>query len=73
MDEYPVQLIKEVKAPIAATKSHARRIDYEYQWAGVANVCMIAEPLVGWRKVVIREAQAKVDWAEVMAELLEGC
>ena len=72
MDEQPVQLVKEVKTPIPATRSHPRRVDYEYERAGVANVFMLAEPLAGWRKVVIREAKTKIDFAEVMAELLEG-
>ena len=34
MDEQPVQLIRETRAPIAATKKHARRVDYEYERAG---------------------------------------
>lgn len=72
MDEQPVQMVKEVKCPIPATLSHARRVDYEYERAGVANVFMLAEPLAGWRKVVIRETKTKIDFAEVMAELLEG-
>jgi hypothetical protein len=72
MDEQPVQLIKEVKTPIPATKSHPRRVDYEYERAGVANVFMLAEPLAGWRKVIIRESKTKIDFAEVMAELLEN-
>ena len=29
MDEQPVQLFKEVRQPIAATRHHARRVDYE--------------------------------------------
>ena len=29
MDEQPVQLVKDVKAPIAATKSKPQRVDYE--------------------------------------------
>lgn len=72
MDEQPVQLVKEVKRPIAATKSHPQRVDYEYERAGVANVFMFAEPLAGWRKVAIRATKTKIDWAEEMAELLEG-
>jgi len=71
MDEQPVQLVKEVKTPIPATKFHPRRVDYEYERAGVANVFMLAEPLAGWRKVVIRASKTKIDFAEVMAELLE--
>ena len=37
MDEQPVQLLKETRAPIAATKHHARRVDYEYERAGPAS------------------------------------
>lgn len=72
MDEQPVQLVKDVKAPIAATKSKPRRVDYEYERAGVANVFMFTEPLSGWREVAIREQKTKADWAIAMAELLEG-
>jgi len=72
MDEQPVQLVKEVKQPIAATKEHPKRVDYEYERAGVANVFMFTEPLAGWREVAIRERKTKVDWAIEMANLLEG-
>jgi hypothetical protein len=72
MDEQPVQLVKDVKVPIAATKEHPRRVDYEYERAGVANVFMFTEPLSGWREVMIREKKNKADWAITMAELLEG-
>ena len=72
MDEQPVQLIKDTKVPIAATKEHPRRVDYEYERAGVANVFMFTEPLSGWREVMIREKKTKADWAITMAELLEG-
>ena len=47
MDEQPVQLVDEVKPPIEATKDHAKRVDYEYKGAGVANVFMFCEPLAG--------------------------
>ena len=72
MDEQPVQLVKEVKQPIAATKEHPKRVDYEYERAGVANVFMFTEPLAGWREVAVRESKTKVDWAIEMANLLEG-
>jgi hypothetical protein len=72
MDEQPVQLVEEIKRPIAATKKHPQRIDYEYKRAGVANIFMFAEPLAGWRHVSVREKKTKVDWAVEMASLLEG-
>jgi hypothetical protein len=72
MDEQPVQLIKDTRKPIAATRTHGKRIDYEYERAGVASIFMFAEPLAGWRDVAVREKKTKVDWAREMARLLEG-
>ena len=34
MDEQPIQLLKDTRVPIAATKNHPRRVDYEYERAG---------------------------------------
>jgi len=70
MDEQPVQLLKETRTPIPATKDHPRRIDYEYERAGTASVFLFCEPLAGWRSVSIRERRTKVDWALEVAELL---
>jgi hypothetical protein len=72
MDEQPVQLVKETRQPIAATKSHPRRVDYEYERAGTACIFMFTEPLAGWRKAIARPRRTKVDWAIEMANLLEG-
>ena len=72
MDEQPVQLIKETRKPIEATAGHSRRVDYEYERAGPANIFMFAEPLSGWREATARESKTKVDWAIEMARLLEG-
>ena len=38
MDEQPVQLLKETRVPVAATKRHPRRVDYEYERAGTASI-----------------------------------
>jgi DDE superfamily endonuclease len=72
MDEQPVQLIKDVLAPIDETVEHARRVDYEYERAGTANIFMFTEPLAGWREAFARETKTKTDWALAVAELLEG-
>jgi hypothetical protein len=72
MDEQPVQLLKETRVPIAATKAHPRRVDYEYERAGTASLFMFCEPLAGWRQVRVREQRTKIDWAVEMAELLRG-
>lgn len=72
MDEQPVQLLKETRVPIPATKAHPKRVDYEYERAGTASVFLFCEPLAGWREVSVRERRTKVDWAREVAALLEG-
>jgi hypothetical protein len=70
MDEQPVQLLKETRVPIAATKDHPRRVDYEYERAGTASIFMFCEPLSGWREVAVRQRRTKIDWAKEVEELL---
>jgi len=70
MDEQSVQLLKETRVPIPASKKHARRVDYEYERNGTASIFMFAEPLKGWRQVRVRPQRTKVDWALEMKELL---
>jgi hypothetical protein len=72
MDEQPVQLLKETRVPIPATGRRARRVDYEYERGGTANIFMFTEPLAGWREVEVRETRTKADGAIEMAALLEG-
>ena len=71
MDEQPVQLLKETRTPIPATAKHGRRVDYEYERAGTANIFMFTEPLAGWREVTVRPTKTKLDWAAEMAKLLD--
>jgi hypothetical protein len=72
MDEQPIQLLKETRTPIPATVQHAKRVDYEYERAGTANIFMFTEPLAGWREVTVRATKTKLDWALEMARLLDG-
>jgi hypothetical protein len=72
MDEQPIQLLKETREPIPATKDHPRRVDYEYERAGTASIFLFCEALSGWRQVTVRERRTKVDWAREMAALLRG-
>lgn len=71
MDEQPVQLVKETRTPIAATKKHAKRVDYEYERNGTASIFMFAEPLSGFRQATARARRTKTDWAEEVAHLLD--
>lgn len=71
MDEQPVQLLKETRLFIAATKDHGRRVDYEYERNGTASIFMFAEPLSGFRQATARERRTKEDWAFEVARLLD--
>lgn len=71
MDEQPVQLLKETRVPIAATKDHAKRVDYEYERNGTASIFMFAEPLAGYREATARSQRTKVDWAIEVARQLD--
>ena len=71
MDEQPVQLLKETKTPIAATRNHPKRVDYEYERNGTASIFMFAEPLSGFRQTTPRPQRTKTDWAQEVAALLD--
>lgn len=70
MDEQPIQLLNETRVPVAATKDHPRRVDYEYERAGTASLFMFCEPLSGWRQVTVRQRRTKIDWAIEVEQLL---
>lgn len=70
MDEQPIQLLNETRVPIAATRDHPRRVDYEYERAGTASIFMFCEPLSGWRQVTVRDRRTKIDWAQEVEELM---
>ena len=72
MDEQPVQLLKETRVPLPATPEHPQRVDYEYERAGTAAVCLFCEPLTGWRAATARQRRTKTDWALEVASLLDG-
>src|SRR3989442_100072 len=72
MDEQPVQLLKETRVPIAPTKKHGERVDYEYERNGTASIFLFAEPLSGFRQATARARRTKEDWAIEVAQLLDG-
>jgi hypothetical protein len=60
-DERLVYLLKENRVPIAATKGHGERVDYEYERNSAARSFVIAEPLSGFRQATTHERRAKKD------------
>ena len=71
MDEHSVQLVKETRTPEPTHPGKPKRYDYEYERNGTAVNFLFTEPLVGWRKVNVRERKTAVDWAHEIEELLE--
>lgn len=72
MDEKSIQLLKETRAPIAARPGRPRRVDYEYERNGTANIFLFCEPLRGWRQTQVTDRRTKLDWARAVRDLLEG-
>src|SRR5829696_8278048 len=72
MDEQPVQLLKETRVPIAGTKKHGKRVDYEYERNGTASIFLFAEPLSGFLQATARQRRTKTDWALEVGQLLDS-
>jgi hypothetical protein len=68
-DAQPGPGLKATRGPIAAPTPHARRVDYASERAGTASVCMVAEPLQGWRDGRVRPPRPTVAGALEMAAL----
>jgi hypothetical protein len=71
MDETSKQLIGETRLPVDAAPGQPRRVDYEYERKGVADLFMFFEPLRGWRRVWIAPQRRKVEWAWCVKQLLD--
>lgn len=71
LDESSIQLIGEVREPIAAAPGHGVLLDDEYVRNGVANIFMAVEPLGGKREVRIVEQRTRIEWAFFVKELLD--
>jgi hypothetical protein len=76
LDEARKQLIAEVCPPRPGRPGQPYRYEAHYRREGVRQLFMVYEPLAGWRHVAVRHAsipqhRAAVDWAEVIAEVLE--
>lgn len=71
IDEATKQLVKETLAPIPAEVGQPERFDYEYERNGTANLFMICEPMVGWRRVEVTQQRTAVDYAQLLKTLVD--
>jgi DDE superfamily endonuclease len=71
LDEQSKQLIQETRTPIPAAPGPPERVDYESERNGTANLFMMFEPLAGRRRVKVTDRRTKVDFAQVIRELVD--
>jgi len=70
-DECPIQLVSEVRQPIAAEPGQRRRYDYHYQREGTANLFIVFCPAQGWRHITVTDRRTKRDFALQMKALVD--
>jgi len=70
-DECPIQLVSEVRQPIAAEPGQRRRYDYHYQREGTANLFIAFCPAQGWRHITVTDRRTKRDFAFQMKALVD--
>jgi hypothetical protein len=73
LDELPVQLISETRAPQPVRRGQPQRYDYEYKREGVANIFMLFAPLLGRRWTRVTQRRTRQEWAQVICELVDVC
>jgi hypothetical protein len=71
MDETSKQQVKETRLPLTARENSLEKVDYEYERNGVSNLFMLFAPLQGWRHVKVTDRRTKIDWAQVIKELVD--
>jgi hypothetical protein len=71
MDETSKQLVGETRTPMRARPGQPRRVDYEYERRGTADVFMFTEPLRNWRSVEVTATRTRIDWAIQIKNLVD--
>ena len=71
LDETSKQQVKETRQPRPAQPGAVGSYDYEYERNGVSNLFMLFAPLEGWRRVEVTDRRTKVDWAQVVKQLVD--
>jgi hypothetical protein len=70
-DESPVQLIGEVREPIAALPGQPERYDSEYKRNGTANLFVMVDVHQPWRHVKVTDQRTGQDFAACMRDLVD--
>jgi|SRR5579859_187220 len=71
LDEKLVTLHADVMDPLPVQPGQPERFDYEYERAGTANLCVMVEPLRGYRHVEVTERRTAEDYARQLQWLAD--
>lgn len=71
LDEASRQLIAETRTSLPMMPGRPKKVDFEYERRGTANLFMINEPLVGRREVIVTDRRTKVDFAETIRHIVD--
>ena len=71
LDETSRQLLGEARPPLPPAPGRPARHDPEYVRGGVANVFLVAEPLRGWRDVLVSDQRTRLDFAACARRLVD--
>jgi hypothetical protein len=69
LDETNRQLIGETITPLPTKPGEPKRVDYQYERNGVANIFMMFEPLAARRYTVVTDTRTKLDFASCLRDL----
>ena len=71
LDEATKQLVKETIEPIVAQPGQPKRVDYQYERNGTANLFMLCDPMAGWRQVKVTKQRTAIDYAHLLKDLVD--
>jgi transposase len=73
LDEKPIQLLDDKRSPISAKVGDGvKKVDYEYERMGTANVFRAIEPLIGRHFTEVTGQRKKVDFAEFVKGIADS-
>ena len=70
-DEWPYQLLDEVREPLPPQPGKPKREDCEYEREGTCNLFLFLEPHLGWRHLEVSRRRTKQDFARAMKDLVD--
>lgn len=70
LDERPCQLLAHTREPLPMRPGQVEREDHEYLRAGTCCVLLAFEPLQAWRKAWVRSQRRRLEFAEVVQEVV---